>query len=577
MGIAADTLTLDPRTRRLCLEGSVQLQAERYRVLADRLTLPWPVADELQLQGPGRLTLCPCDPPPIALRFDRLSLARNGSLVLVGPVLELGGVPVLWAPWLRLEPPDRFGLLPFELAWRGRDGLLLGGGVHVPLGRDLQRYVQLSASAYTAGGLGLAIAAASSQSSSRVRWESLAGSGLWLDLRGRFGDAADFGATWTVDAVRGTRGIEGTLELDSAARSSDRARLSVGGSAGALSYGVTLRADTTRGGSLTRIDSAGPELMLGFGAALGHSATIDANVALQQVTTPTDSLTLTTQRASLAIAHPIDVFALAGDVALSSDARLGNGGWLGAELAARLRLGLPLLRRGAGAWLFGPGAAHWLEPFVEATASSARTSGRPELGYFSLAGEGESASVSTGLATRFGTPDRREALALQLRAGSMRWNGQWYSGLSWRAGASASLARGASSGAAAANGRRWLSTTRLELGPERGFTIAGYLEGETGELALRSLLDRAETRRAWAPWFSTPGWTTSFEFGVPAGQHLRLSLTADADITSERWLARGARLAYDGPCRCLSLVVAVQQRLGRDGIDASLGVELTPR
>jgi hypothetical protein len=46
-------------------------------------------------------------------------------------------VGVVWMillvlPWFWLRAPSRPGLLPPTVAWRGADGLLLGGGVHLP-------------------------------------------------------------------------------------------------------------------------------------------------------------------------------------------------------------------------------------------------------------------------------------------------------------------------------------------------------------------------------------------------------------------------------------------------------------
>jgi hypothetical protein len=212
-------LVLDPERRELTLQGDARLSAGRYHVRGERLTLSWP-KNELSLAGPARVSWCPCEPAAVALRFEHLTLSSAGTLQLSQPVLELGGVPVLWAPWLRIEPPDRFGLLPLELAWRGDDGLFAGGGVHVPLGSAGTSYVQLSGGAYTAGGFALAAASASPTSASWVRWEALAGTGLWLDLRGSAGSEGGPVVAWAADAIRGRRGVLGTLELARAARAS---------------------------------------------------------------------------------------------------------------------------------------------------------------------------------------------------------------------------------------------------------------------------------------------------------------------------------------------------------------------
>jgi hypothetical protein len=569
------TLVLDPDTRELTLTGDARLVAGRYHVRGERLVLSWPTS-ELRLEGGARVSWCACEPAPVALRFERLTLSEVGTLDLSQPVLELAGIPVLWAPWLRLEPPERFGLLPLELAWRGDDGLFVGAGVHVPLAGGAS-YAQLSGGAFTAGGFAIALAAASPTSASWARWEELSGSGLWLDLRGSVAPEGGPGVAWVADAIRGRRGVLGTPELGRAARSSDRARVTLAGSAHGLVYGLAARADTRRGGTLRSIDVAGPELDLGYGAPLGDWGSAELSLAAQQLYTPARSLSLATQRSALLLTHPIAVFSVLASAALESQARLGQSAWYGGDASARLRLGLPLVRRSAQQ-PFAARSVHWLEPFVDASAGTVATSGRPELGYFSQAREGALASAVAGVATQHGDPSRRRAARLELRAGAaLDGAARWYPGSSWQGGVDAELARASSDGAFTTRDRGWLSATRLELGPADGLELAGYIEGRSGaELPIAGLLDPSRRRGLWTPWFAIAGWSSGGELRVPVGQHWRAALGADADLSNERWLARAARVEYEAPCGCLSAAVSVQQRAGRGGIDAALSLELRP-
>jgi hypothetical protein len=573
----ARSLVLDPQRRELTLEGDTRLSTGRYHVRGERLTLSWP-KNELLLAGPARVSWCACEPAPAALRFERLTLRSAGTLELSQPVLELGGVPVLWAPWLRIEPPDRFGLLPLELAWRGDDGLLVGGGVHVPVVSAGPSYVQLSAGAYTAGGFAMAAAVATPTSASWARWERLSGTGLWLDSRGSAGAAEGPALAWAADAIRGRRGVLGTLELGSAARSSDRARVALSGSTHGLVYGLVARADTLRGGGLSSVDAWGPELSVGYGAALAGWGSVELSLAAQQLYTPAQYVSLAAQGAKLQISRPVAVFSVLADAEVETMTRLGRGGWRGGDVSGRLRLGLPLARSTSPRSSFGSASAHWLEPFLDASVGALITSGRPDFGYFSAVREGAVASAVAGVATHHGVPSRRSATRLELRAGAVLGDtDRWYPGLSWQGGANGELARASSDGALTTLAGDWLSATRLELGRDGGLELGGYLEGRSsGDAPLAGLLDPIRRRRLWTPWFASAGWSSGGELRVPVGQHWRAALAADVDVTNERWLARSALVEYLAKCGCLSVTASVQQRAGRGGLDASLSLELDP-
>lgn len=568
---------LDPQRRELTLAGDVRLSAGRYHVRGERLTLSWP-ENELLLAGPARVSWCQCEPAPMALRFERMTLSAQGTLQLSQPVLELGGVPVLWSPWLRLEPPDRVGLLPLELAWRGDDGLFIGGGVHVPLASAGTSYVQLSGGAYTAGGLALAVTAASPTSASWLRWEGLSGTGLWLDLRGSVGGEGGPGVAWATDGIRGRRGVPGTLQLARASRSSDRARVALSGNSLGLVYGLAARADTLRGGAISSVDVAGPELSLGYGATLAGWGSAELALVAQQLYTPERSMSLAAPRAALQLARPVSVFSLLAGADLETAMRLGRGGWRGGDVSGRVRIGLPLVRNARPRAAFEAASVHWLEPFFDASAGTVLTSGRPDLGYFSAVREGAVASAVAGVATHHGEPSRRSAARLELRAGAALGDSErWYPGLSWQGGADAALARASSAGAFTTRAGDWLNATRLELGRAGGLELAGYLEGRSsGEAPLAGLLDPIRRRWLWTPWFATAGWSSGGELRVPVAQHWRAALAADVDVTNERWLARSASVEYRASCGCFRVSASVQHRASRGGLDASLSLELDP-
>ena len=129
---AADRLDLDPKLSRLELRGRVFVAFDRYRLTGDRLRIG-KTPRGVEVDGTGSVAFCPCVEPPVTVGF---TWARIGptDLVLQNPVLRVGGVPVFWLPYLWMRSPRRVGLLPINVAWRGDDGLLLGSGVHVPIG-----------------------------------------------------------------------------------------------------------------------------------------------------------------------------------------------------------------------------------------------------------------------------------------------------------------------------------------------------------------------------------------------------------------------------------------------------------
>lgn len=64
---------------------------------------------------------------------------------------------------------------------------------------------------------------------------------------------------------------------------------------------------------------------------------------------------------------------------------------------------------------------------------------------------------------------------------------------------------------------------------------------------------------------------------VPLIAGYRAQAGADADAGAGRILAWRAGLLYAHPCECLAATAWVSQRVGRDGVDAWLALDLVPR
>ncbi len=274
----AGRVEVDGDLNRLELERHVKIRVERYRLTSEHLTLERSPRG-LIVDGGGELAFCPCESPPITLGFSRAIVAPPTDLFVEGPTVRLGGVPVMWLPVLWLRSPDRIGMLPPRLAWRGKDGLLAGTGVHFPLGGKrgpTLETLDVSVSGYLKRGIDTEGLLATEHTTTRVRFDYLKQSLLAVDTRGSaIGKKTEVGAMWHIDAVRGPRGRYATLELEPAARPYDRARAVLGGAFGDFVATVGAEGIAPRGGALDDPGLFGPEVVVGSGFALGPTSSFD--------------------------------------------------------------------------------------------------------------------------------------------------------------------------------------------------------------------------------------------------------------------------------------------------------------
>ena len=157
----ADRVDADAELRDVTLSGHVRLARAPFVVRADRLHVVRRSDGRLEVVGPLVLSPCPCDDPPLSFGVDRAVLDEDGSATLVGARVLLFGREVLPVPRLWLRAPDRVGLLPPGLAWRGAQGPLASVGVHVPLAPLGERaHLDVRPGVYLRGGHELADAAA---------------------------------------------------------------------------------------------------------------------------------------------------------------------------------------------------------------------------------------------------------------------------------------------------------------------------------------------------------------------------------------------------------------------------------
>ena len=216
----------------------------RYRIESESLRLRL-TPRGIYVDGSGRVAFCPCAEPPVAIAFSGGRVAPPGDLFVTLPRLEVFGLPVFALPWLWIRAPNRVGLLPPVVAWRGDDGLLAGAGVHLPWRRsDGLRFVDVSAAGYVEGGAEIGVRAETPRSTTRFVRDHLVDDRVVLDARGsRPVEAPEVvSVAWEVDAIRGGRGRRGTIDLAAAAEPFDVAAAEANARVGSALVGSGLRA-----------------------------------------------------------------------------------------------------------------------------------------------------------------------------------------------------------------------------------------------------------------------------------------------------------------------------------------------
>jgi hypothetical protein len=70
------------------------------------------------------------------------------------------------------------------------------------------------------------------------------------------------------------------------------------------------------------------------------------------------------------------------------------------------------------------------------------------------------------------------------------------------------------------------------------------------------------------------GWTGGASAGLPLGHRITVMGGADGDLDAREFVdARGSLELHD-PCGCVVLRATVAHRIGRDGVDAWLSIDL---
>ncbi len=564
----------------------------------------------VSVEGPGRLSGCSCEAPPVELGFERADISQEGDVDLSGPRIMSGDTTLFYLPRLALRGPNSAGLLPPRLGYSGRDGGFLGVGAEVPVGgaRGTEpTRVRFGAGAYSrfqhvADGARLELDVSAPSGRAHAAWESLEGGLLDIDAHGA-ARSSDSGVSYRVDAARGRRATLGPLLFARVIAPQDRARLSVAswGAPGISGY-AQLRSDAIRGetylegvnvgaasgfavdlaeGDAWRVGWEGD--VLGLGGHQREQLGVFRQVLGVQTGAALGPLAVSTGVQSALVMR-------AGELTLGSEApQVGAGAPEDRQLAAQARgsLALPLSRR-FERW------RHWVEPRLEVAGQVGVT---PWV-------QGEAA-----LAQRFGGAARGEPEAtLELAAGVLHGDlssevdaryirGEMLAGGRWVGVSASSVALvngdGWSAGGAMAQG------AQLRLGRETGLHVRGVFEQALGyswhglypgSQALGGTALDAPSAAPWASPYAALGTSAGGELWLPLGARWATSVSSVFDLgsrgssvsTAPTWLFGSWGGAYRHPCGCLALQAQLSHRLGRhtgfdrplQAFDAWLALEL---
>jgi hypothetical protein len=585
VAFGADEVRFDARARALDIVGHVHVDEPPFHLASEALELRRvPIGAELR--GDGTLAFCPCLGTPLSVRFTGATVAPPHDLVLRNPVLEVFGVPVAWAPVFWLRDAGRFGILPPDVAWRGADGLFIGEGVHVPWTHgDTVRGLDLRAGGYLDGGVATDVALRTATTRTRVRWDDLRGDdGVGVVATGTAGDTA-----WSVDALRGGRAVRATTDVEAAARPFDRAEARQAWRVEGWTFSSGVRDVALRGGDGADLGAGGPLVSARRADALGGAGAYDATVeggAVRETGIGTTTFARAEGGTLLATrAGPVGAtLAVRGLGDVADD---GTRSGLDGAAQARATLALPMARAwGSGDVVQGQEAAnaagpwvHRTEPRVEVAALATHASdvlvvpaGR---GFSTPSGGAWVAAL--GWANAVGRWGSRGAAEMDASGGAVGDGASALGAARARAAATsdwvglrADFARVFAS--SRADGGAFVG--RARLGPAAGFNLVAHVAERDGvdPLVARALVD-APLEPA-SGFLALAGWTGGARVAVPLGSRVTTRGGADVDLDARQLVAAVGAVELHDPCGCVVVRATAAHRIGREGVDVWLTVDL---
>ncbi|MDX2055861.1 MAG: hypothetical protein SFV15_25895 [Polyangiaceae bacterium] len=576
----AGHLELEPETGRLLLSQGFAVRVARYRLVGDSVSLENSSGGVL-VDGKGRLAFCACPSPPLTLGFTAATVAPPGDLLMRNAVLRVGPVPVFWTPYLWLRSPERFGILPPELAYRAEEGLLVSTGFHAPLATaegDAQNSFDLRAGPYLRGG-GVGKLRLATQNTStyleadyQQRWAYSA------DVRGVQEIQSD-ALAWDADWRGGARARQSAVRLLDAATRFDHARAQVStvGPLGGVGFGPVLVEARGEAVSTLLAGAATTFWMQKDVAPFARFQTLGELTEFQGA-----------RESSLAFAH--------SGTSLEADGHVEGLG-VHAEVAHDLSY---FGESGAGLLVNQPGVAlrllvpsvrswentadpivHFVEPNLLVAASHSIRAGSVGAGAFQqfeqpVGLDGSTFVAATGLRNALGRWGARRSAELSLASGWVSARGKPTLAHLGRAQIDMGAVTGSSSLALSSQSTTMLGSVAVGgAGQPRLFVRLASNYGNSPELAGNlEVWNKAE--QSALGWLQSRGDSLGGELNLPFSRAMAVSVGSDWDAREARMLAMTSTAAYRHPCGCLALTGGAGARSGRHGLDAWVNVDLFP-
>jgi hypothetical protein len=583
----ADEVSFDVKKREIELRGHVRVDAAPFHLSSEELVVRRG-PQGVEVEGKGQMSFCPCAHAPLTIGFDGARVAPPGDVFVDHPTLKVEDTTIFALPWFWLRSPARVGLLPPEIEYRGKESLLLGGGVHVPWDssgaprepwpkaeHQPDRLLEVYGAGYVLGGARVRARVLTPQSDMVLTWDDFKGDqGVQVDARGAV-SRDDATVAWDVDALHGQRAVTATTELGAAAMPYDRARAETHLREGPLTFGIGAAADSRRG-SLA-LGAYGPRAFVrasGAALALTGSLTADAGAL-----SGSDVRALDGRLGDIAFAHAIADGGAAttlGPLGLSADARadhlLFTDDHQDRDDIIRGRVALPFGRAfggdGSDAFL------HRIEPRLSAAAMSVDAGDT----FVAAPVKGEAGVFDAGIATSLGRWAHKDGVDVEGAFGHVLARGGPLDVARWRASASMRyLGAVAEGGHAIANERASALSAGLRIGATDSLHAGVNVAGRSGidPVAARLLAPRSE--ETYGGFVASEGWTTGARVSVPIVRPLVVAAYGDYDATSRVLLDVGGSVSLRDSCGCVALRLGVAHRVARDGVDAALTLALSPK
>jgi hypothetical protein len=584
--VRADEVSFDVRSSALQARGHVRVEEPPFYVTSDEVRIRRSKIGA-ELEGKGRLGFCPCLGTPVAIVFRDATLAPPYDVVLRDPRLEVFGVPLAWAPLFWLRAPARPGLLPPDVSLRGSDGLFLGEGVHLPLrSGDDTAALDLHAGGYVLGGVSVDAHLYDESSTTRIAWDRFRGDdGVTVDARGSTATVHPTASSvaWDVDVIRGARGVYATTDLDAAARPYDRASGEAAWREGDWTFASGVRSTAARGGDVLDLGAVGPLAMARRAGALGGIGAYDITLDGGELAAPArDRISFARADGGALVATRL------GPLGVSLAARgaadvASNGVSEGVDAAgsARATLSMPLVRGFASSDANDPWV-HRLEPRIDAAVLALRNDG--VLGAaFARGSEGIAPggawTASAGGTSAFGRWGTSSAAELDASAGATGDSASTAFAVRERAtittrwagvsGEGGHVLGGGSAGTA--------FTARARLGRADGVNAVGIVAARDGVDPVRARLLTDAPLEPSSGFLTAAAWTGGARVAIPWTRSIVTRGGADSDLTTSRLVAAMASIELRDPCGCLVVRATGAHRIGRDGVDVWLTVDLQQR